>query len=252
MLRGLFFGGLRRVRPDQFTKYKAKRVAHKASLLCGLFFVSDLRTMKYILVFVAIATVFACKPKASSETVSESTPAVQHVDTLSANPSVQTPPDNISATSGTSAAMDSITATPPDPGNISHTGPGGKKYETPKTNPKPTDHKCEPNINLLAKPKGNVHFYYITGFNNAEFECWIGLERHGVEICQNKVCTIYYLDKPQVNIASGANPIDAATLKAHGIGMFKHDGSFWELNGAHIWKRSPGYGYFNTNNHLGG
>jgi hypothetical protein len=148
--------------------------------------------------------------------------------------------------------MDSITATPPDPDNISHTGPGGKKYEAPKTNPRPTAHKCEPNINLLAKPKGNTHFYYITGFNNAEFECWIGLERHGVEICQNKPCTIFYLDNPQVTIGPGANPIDAATLKAHGIGMYKHDGSFWELKGANIWKRSPGYGYFSTNNHFGG
>ena len=211
--------------------------------------------MKHILVVVAIATLISCKPKPSSETVSEPTPASSTVDTLSANPQVQTPPENAPApthSSGASEAVDSITATPPDPGNISHTGPGGKKYETPKTNPKPTDHECEPNINLLAKPNGNTHFYYITGFNNSEFECWVGLERHGVEICQNKPCTIYYLDKAQVTIGSGANPVDAATLKAHGIGMFKHDGAFWELRGANIWKRSPGYGYFNTNNHLGG
>lgn len=207
--------------------------------------------MKHLFLLFVLVLCFSCKPKATVETVTEPAPTVQTVDTLNANPPGQIPPAP-AASSKSSAAGDSITATPPNAGALATTGPGGKKYEAPKTNPRPSTHECSPNFNQLAKSQGSTHFVYLTGFDTKEFECWIQLEKYGESLCNNQRCKIYFLDSPQVSVGSGANPIDAATLKAHGIGLFAHDGDFWEMKGANIWKRTPGYGYYNTNNHLGG
>lgn len=207
--------------------------------------------MKHTILLVAMVACFSCKPKATVETVAEPVPTVQTADTLAANPPEQVPPAP-SRSSSTSEAVDSITATPPNAGAKETTGPGGKKYEAPKTNPRPSAHECAPNINQLAKSQGSTHFIYVTGFDTKEFECWVQLEKHGESLCNNKPCKVYYLDSPQISVGSGANPIDAAALKTHGVGLFVHDGDFWEMKGANIWKRAPGYGYYNTNNHLGG
>ena len=209
--------------------------------------------MKYFILLLAIAFTVACKPKAATETVNEPVATSTTADSLSASEPVQTPPvtsPNVSIT-GISEANDSITATPPKPDAIGKTDASGKPYASPKTNPKPTNHECSPNFNTAAKSQGTTHFVYVTGFNNKEFACWIELEKYGTTLCENKVCTVYFLDIPQVKVAAGAT-IDAATLKSNGIGLYKHDGTYWEINGANKWKRTPGYGYYNTNNHLGG
>jgi hypothetical protein len=124
----------------------------------------------------------------------------------------------------------------------------------PKTNPHHTDHICSPNFNVIAKPQQNTHFYYVTAFDPREFKCWQELEVHGSKICAEQECIIYYLDSPNVTVASTGNtPIDATTLTQKGIGRFVHNGKFWEIKGASMWKRKEnGYAYYNTNNHLGG
>lgn len=113
---------------------------------------------------------------------------------------------------------------------------------------------CQVNFNVLAQPQQQTYFYYITGMDPAQFSCWIEIEKHGVEISQHKPCTIYYLDSPDVKInAASKNPIDADILMKHGVGSFVYEGQFWTLKGASQWKRKDGpYGYYNTNNHLGG
>jgi hypothetical protein len=45
----------------------------------------------------------------------------------------------------------------------------------------------------------------------------------------------------------------AETLQSVGIGRFKYDGKYWEINGASLWKREgKGFAYYNTDNQFGG
>jgi hypothetical protein len=113
---------------------------------------------------------------------------------------------------------------------------------------------CNPNFNLLGKPAKNQHVYYVSGFNPGEFKCWALIEKHGVGICGDVPCTIYYVDKPDIKLTqTGPHYIDEGTLSTAGIGRFVFDGHFWEIKGSRLWKRNERvYGYYNTNNHLGG
>ena len=85
------------------------------------------------------------------------------------------------------------------------------------------------------------------------FKCWVLLEEHGNSICNKNICTVYYVDKADIALTKTSPFIDAATLQKHGVGRFEYNGKFWTLKGASTWKRKgKGYGYYNTDNQLGG
>jgi len=133
-----------------------------------------------------------------------------------------------------------------------HAAPVVEKKETSK--PHITDHICSPNFTLLSKPKSNVQIYYVSGFDHQEFKCWEVLQNHAVKLCNDQICTIYYVDKAEINVVPGAKDLmEPSELKEHGICRFTHDGKFWSLQGSSIWKRSGnGWSYFTTNNQFGG
>lgn len=113
---------------------------------------------------------------------------------------------------------------------------------------------CNPNFTLISSPKKNHNIYYVTGFNAGEFKCWVDIEKHGEKLCGGNPCVITYVDKADVTITK-TPPfyLDAKTLQTAGIGWYEYNGKYWELNGAKKWKRTDkGYGYYNTDNQLGG
>lgn len=113
---------------------------------------------------------------------------------------------------------------------------------------------CSPNFTKLASPTRSQHIYYVTGFNAEEFKCWNLLEEEGVKICGGNSCVVYFVDQPNVR-ATKTPPhyLDDATLKKSGVARFEFNGKYWEIKGAGQWKRTgKGYGYYNTDNQLGG
>ncbi len=128
------------------------------------------------------------------------------------------------------------------------------QQDPPKSEPVVTNKVCEPNFNQIGPPKKSTYFYYVTGFNVEEFKCWSFLEAHGKSICDGRPCSVIYLDRPNAHIGDTApNYIDAATLMNYGVAKYVFNGKFWEVQGASSWRRKGnGYGYFNTDNHLGG
>ncbi|MDQ3017297.1 MAG: hypothetical protein M3R25_11350 [Bacteroidota bacterium] len=128
------------------------------------------------------------------------------------------------------------------------------QQDPPTSTPVVTNKECNPNFSQIGAPKKSTYFYYATGFNVEEFKCWSFLEAHGKGICNGRPCTVIYLDRPNAHIGDTApNYIDAATLMNYGIAKYTYNGKFWEVKGAREWMRKGnGYGYFNTDNHLGG
>lgn len=113
---------------------------------------------------------------------------------------------------------------------------------------------CSPGFNALAKPTGSLHFFYVSGFNPGQFICWKALETHGMEICGDQKCVIYYFDDPGITATNSApDYVSEQTLLNHGIGRFEFNGHYWELKGSKIWKREgTQFAYYNTNNNAGG
>lgn len=128
------------------------------------------------------------------------------------------------------------------------------QQDPPKSEPVVTNKVCEPNFNQIGPPKKGTYFYYVTGFNVEEFKCWSFLEAHGKSICDGRPCSVIYLDRPNAHIGDTApNYIDAATLMNYGVAKYTYNGKFWEVQGSSVWRRKGNvYGYFNTDNHLGG
>ncbi len=113
---------------------------------------------------------------------------------------------------------------------------------------------CDPNFTKLASPKNNQHIFYVTNFNPEEFKCWVKLEEFGIKTCDGVSCTIYFVDKATIKTSTTTpHYLDEATLKTAGIGRFEYNGKYWEIKGSNMWKRkAKGYGYYNTDNQLGG
>ncbi len=113
---------------------------------------------------------------------------------------------------------------------------------------------CDPNFTKLSSPKNYQHIVYVTNFNPEEFKCWVDLENYGIELSAGNSCIVYFVDK--ANIKTNTTPphyLDGNTLKTAGIGRFEYNGKYWEIQGASRWKRTgKGYGYYNTDNQLGG
>ena len=129
-----------------------------------------------------------------------------------------------------------------------------EKEEKVKSTPRITDHICHLNFTLLAKPEKYRQLYYISGFDHQEFQCWEEIQKHAMKLCEDQVCTIYYVETADIKlIPSAPDLLDPTFLKEHGIGRFKHDGKFWDLNGSSLWKRKGnGWSYYTTNNQFGG
>ena len=113
---------------------------------------------------------------------------------------------------------------------------------------------CNPNFSLLGSPRKNHKVFYVSGFNEGEFKCWVELEKHAQQLCGESPCVITYVDKADVVLTKTApHYLAPTTLQTAGIGWFEYNGKYWELSGAKKWKRSAkGYGYYNTDNQLGG
>ncbi len=113
---------------------------------------------------------------------------------------------------------------------------------------------CDPNFTKLSSPKNYQHIVYVTNFNPEEFKCWVDLENYGIQLSAGNSCIVYFVDK--ANIKTNTTPphyLDENTLKTAGIGRFEYNGKYWEIQGASRWKRTGiGYGYYNTDNQLGG
>ncbi len=113
---------------------------------------------------------------------------------------------------------------------------------------------CDPNFTKLASPKNYQHIVYVTNFNPEEFKCWVDLENYGIQLSAGNSCIVYFVDR--ANIKATTTPphfLDENTLKTAGIGRFEYNGKYWEIQGASKWKRTgKGYGYYNTDNQLGG
>jgi hypothetical protein len=128
--------------------------------------------------------------------------------------------------------------------------------ETKKTEPlKPATPKvCNPNFTKIATPLKNHHVVYVSGFKQEEFKCWVLLEEYGNSQCNGSPCVVYFVDNAEVKIEpSLPHHMSNATLKSAGVGRFEYNGKYWEIKGASQWKREgKGYGYFNTDNQLGG
>ena len=146
------------------------------------------------------------------------------------------------------AAPDSLDTVSVDPGTQST----AMQQDPPKVVAK--EKVCNPNYTLIGKPAANQYVYYVTGFNEGEFKCWVLLEEHGNQICNKNICNVYYVDKADIALTKTAPFVDIALLKKHGIGRFEYNGKYWEIKGASsLWKRTDkGYGYYNTDNQLGG
>jgi hypothetical protein len=129
-----------------------------------------------------------------------------------------------------------------------------EQEEKVTSKPHITDHICNLNFTLLAKPDPNRQLFYISGFNHEEFKCWEEIQNHATKICGDQACTIYYVDMADVKvIPSDKDLLDPTVLKEHGIAKFNHNGKYWDLNGSAIWKRKGnGWSYYTTNNQFGG
>ncbi|HJW28271.1 MAG TPA: hypothetical protein VJ508_03375 [Saprospiraceae bacterium] len=187
---------------------------------------------KSIYLALCLLMLFACKSSVKKDT-----------------PAPEPPPP---ATPTAAAIADSLAKTP-ETSTVSKEDQekAAKFYESSK--PNITAHQCDVNFTLLGKPKSNQQVFYITGFNPTEFKCWEELELHAVKQSNNQPGIVIYVDDPKIKI-NPALPdlIDAAALKAHGVGRFELK-KFWEMSGARIWKREgKGYDYFDSNNSAGG
>jgi hypothetical protein len=113
---------------------------------------------------------------------------------------------------------------------------------------------CDPNFTKLSSPKKNLYIIYVTDFNPEEFKCWVNLEEYGTMTCGGNPGVVIFVDN--ANIKTNTTPpnyLDDNTLKTTGIGRYEYNGKYWEIKGARLWKRSgKGYGYYNTDNQLGG
>lgn len=112
---------------------------------------------------------------------------------------------------------------------------------------------CAPNFTKLAS-YGSHHIFYITDFVPEEFKCWVLLEEHGVQICNGSPCVVYYVDRAQMKTDPNLpHHMKEEDLRTAGVGRFEYTGKYWEIKGASQWKRKDkGYGYYNTDNQLGG
>lgn len=187
-------------------------------------------SMKSItLISIVTLSVVACKPSSPKDTTLETPTSVTHSTGL-----------NIDTSQATN--LDTTNIQPETSPNVS----------PPLTPAKPK--VCSPNFTKLASPTRSQHIYYVTGFNAEEFKCWNLLEEEGVKICGGNSCVVYFVDQPNVK-ATKTPPhyLDDATLKKSGIARFEFNGKYWEIKGAGQWKRTgKGYGYYNTDNQLGG
>ena len=113
---------------------------------------------------------------------------------------------------------------------------------------------CDPNFTKLSSPKKNLHIIYVTNFIPEEFKCWVNLEEYGTKTCGGNPGVVVFVDNANIKTSNTPpNYIDDNTLKNTGIARYEYNGKYWELKGASIWKRSgKGYGYYNTDNQLGG
>ena len=113
---------------------------------------------------------------------------------------------------------------------------------------------CDPNFTKLASPKKNLYIIYVTDFKPEEFKCWVNLEEYGTKTCGGNPGVVFFVDN--ANIKTNTTPpnyIDDSTLKNTGIARYEYNGKYWEIKGASLWKRSgAGFGYYNTDNQLGG
>ncbi len=177
---------------------------------------------------------FACKPATPSDTQSEDNKPRHEIDTL-ANPI------STSRVDSSVIPTDDPSVSVPDPVD-----------QTPLVKPKPKI--CNPNFTKLSSPAKTHHIYYISNFTVGEFKCWTDLEEEALKICNGNLCVVYFVDSPSVKIEPGLpNHMSAETLQSSGIARFEYNGKYWELKGASMWKRKGnGYGYYNTDNQLGG
>ncbi|MDZ4749777.1 MAG: hypothetical protein SH808_14955 [Saprospiraceae bacterium] len=113
---------------------------------------------------------------------------------------------------------------------------------------------CDPNFTKLSSPKNYQHVVYVTNFNPEEFKCWIELENYGIQLSAGNSCIVYFVDKASIKTTNTPpHYLDDNTLKTAGIGRFEYNGKYWEIHGSNRWKRiGKGYGYYNTDNQLGG
>ena len=113
---------------------------------------------------------------------------------------------------------------------------------------------CNPNFTKISSLPKNHHIIYVTGFKQEEFKCWVLLEEYGQTLSGGKPCVVYFVDQGDIKIDPALpHHMSDATLKSAGIGRFEYNGKYWEIKGASQWKREgKGYGYFNTDNQLGG
>ena len=113
---------------------------------------------------------------------------------------------------------------------------------------------CNPSFTKISTPAKNHHVVYVSGFKQEEFKCWVLLEEYGNSQCNGSPCVVYFVDKADVKIEPALpHHMSDATLKSAGVGRFEYNGKYWTIKGASQWKREgKGYGYFNTDNQLGG
>ena len=182
----------------------------------------------YLLTTLTILTILSCKPGAptDNQSISSNQPA---------SPVIA--PDTSS-----SSTKDTALTKPAEP----------VEESKPLVPAKPKI--CDPNFKKLSSPKNYQHIVYVTGFNPEEFKCWVELENYGVQLCAGNSCIIYFVDKATIKpTTTPPHYIDENTLKTAGIGRFEYNGKYWEIHGANRWKRTgKGYGYYNTDNQLGG
>lgn len=123
-----------------------------------------------------------------------------------------------------------------------------------ESKPHITDHICNVNITLLAKPAPGKQIFYVSGVDPKEFKCWEEIQNHAIKICGEENCTLYYVDMADIKVNPNATDLmDPAVLKEHGVAKFAQAKKFYNFNGASIWKRQgDGWAYYNTNNQFGG
>lgn len=182
----------------------------------------------YLITLLTIIALISCKPGAS-------------VDNQSGN---NTPPET------PVLAIDSISGSSTDSTLTANADEAEDSKPLVPAKPK----ICDPNFTKLSSPKNYQHIVYVTGFNPEEFKCWVDLENYGIELSAGNSCIIYFVDKANIKVTTTPpHYLDENTLKTAGIGRFEYNGKYWEIKGADRWKRTgKGYGYYNTDNQLGG
>lgn len=113
---------------------------------------------------------------------------------------------------------------------------------------------CDPDFTKISTVAKNHHIVYVSNFKQEEFKCWVLLEEYGNQLCHGAKCVVYYVDKGDIKIDPALpHHMSDETLKSAGVGRFEYNGKYWEIKGASQWKRQgKGYGYYNTDNQLGG